>query len=309
MTISITTQASEMPETLPDSDFGFAIDYNKNEGSAKRVFGATYRFIEACEACSLSLVGSLGLSIDPVIVLEDVEVGSIKTWFKAKWEEDGLYEATKSGDYKQVIGTLLASGIQQMVDKINDPESPPKLSDIQSDLYELSKDANLESLTTREPISGEDLIEIVKKFESVKESLIPGDKAEFLLSEEARVLFVQSFKVSIEKLEEEATRETSSHRDQAMILVVKKPDYLGTSQWLFRYGGKNLAATIEDEEWLNRFQARKIDVRPGDALKCEVRIEVAYGYSNNVIAQKHYIEKVQRVIEKGNGGAQLPQMF
>ncbi len=309
MTISITTQASEIPESLPASDFGFAIDYRKHEGKAKRVFGATYRFIEACETCSLSLVGSLGLSIEPVIVLEDVETGSIKTWFKAKWEEGGLHEATKSGDFKQVVGTLLASGIQQMVDKINDPESPPKLFEIQSDLYELSKDANLENLDIRAPIPGEDLIEIVKKFESVKESLIPGDKAEFLLSEESRILFVQSFKVSIEKLEKEATRETSSHRDPAMILVVKKPDYLGNSQWLFRYGGKNIATTIEDKEWLNRFQAREEDVRPGDALKCEVRIEVAYSYSNNVIAQKYYIEKIERVIPKGNGETKLPQIF
>jgi len=309
MTVSITTQASEVPNNLPDSDFGFAIDYRKHEGEAKRVFGATYRFIEACESCSLSLVGSLGISIDPVIVLEDIETGSIKTWFKAKWEEDELYEATKSGDFKQVLGTLIASGIQKMVDKINDPESPPRLSDIQSDLYELTTNANLENFSIREPIPGEDLIEIVKQFDSVKELLIPGDKAEFLLSEERRVLFVQSFKANIEKLEKEATREISSHSDPAMILVVKKPDYLGASQWIFRFSGKNIAATIEDQQWLRCFQAREIDVRPSDALKCKVRIEVAYGYSNNVISQKYFIEKVKKVIVKENEATQLPKIF
>lgn len=309
MTISITTQVSEMPENLPEYDFGFAIEYKKHEGPAKRVFEATYRFIEACEACSRSLIDSIGISIDPVIVLEDIEAGSIKTWFKTKWEDEGLHEATRSGDIKKVIGTVVASGIQKMVDKINDPDIQLKLYDIQSDIYELSKSADLGGLTVQERVPGEDLIDIVKKFEIVKDSLISGDKAEFLLSEENRTEFVQSARANIKNLEEEATREIVSHRDPKMILVVKRPDYLGASQWEFRYGGKRIVATIKDKEWVARFQARKIDVRPGDALKCEVRIEVGYGYSNNVISQKYHIEKVEKVIEKGDDETHLPQIF
>ncbi|MYF41186.1 MAG: hypothetical protein F4221_10145 [Rhodothermaceae bacterium] len=307
MTISITTQASEMPETLPDHDFGFAIDYKKGEGPAKRVFGAMHRFIEACEACTQSLVDSIGVSIDPVIVLEDLEAGSIRSWFRTIWNEDGLHEATKSGDFKQAVGTVIASVVDKMVNKTNDPDSPPKLHDIQSDICKLVENVDVKGLAVRKKIPGEDIIEVVKKFESIKELLLPEDRAEFLLSEEIRTEFVQSFKVNIGKLEKEATKEEVINRNQVMILVVKKPDYLGASQWDFKYSGRSITAAIEDKNWVADFQTRKIDVRPGDALKCGVRIETAYGYSNNVISQKHYVEKVEEVIEKGD--MDLPQMW
>ncbi|MCY4170815.1 MAG: hypothetical protein OXF08_04350 [Bacteroidetes bacterium] len=287
MTISITQQVDEMPKDLPQSDFGFDIEYKQEKGSAKRVFGATYRFIEACEECSQALVGSIGISIDPVIVLEDVEAGSIKTRFKIFYKTEGE-EVIKSGDFWRIVCTYIIEGYKIIFNKTNQIDQEPQLRDIQSDLYQLSKEVEIENIGILNPVSDQDIIGIVEKFESIKDFLITGDKAEFLLSEEISVQIIQEIRVNIEKLQKEATRETLSHSDTSMILIVKKPDYLGDSQWVFRHGRKAILAKIEDKNWLKDFQERRKHVRPGDALKCKVRIENSYGYNNEMLYSKYF---------------------
>jgi hypothetical protein len=54
---------------------------------------------------------------------------------------------------------------------------------------------------------------------------------------------------------------------------------MGTTAWE--------ASKIEDATWLKRFQGREIDVRPGDALKCEVRIEHLYGHDNELLSERY----------------------
>ena len=298
MTIAITTQVSEMPEELPPSDFGFDIDYEKGEGPAKRVFGATYRFIEACESCSQALIGSIGVEIEPVVVLEDIEASSLKSRFKFFWTEEGE-GVVKSGDVKRILSTFLVEGIKAIVRETNDQKSQPEVLALQDQLLELSESMDRLNLASRVPIPADDLIVIIKQFESIKDLLVPGDRADLVLPGDKKVRVDQSVVVDIDQLRAEATREILVHRDPSMILIVKKPDYLADSQWGFRYDGRNFLATIEDKEWLDQFQQRQKDVRPGDALKCEVRIEVSYGYDNEVISKRYFVEKIISVIVGG----------
>ena len=68
--------------------------------------------------------------------------------------------------------------------------------------------------------------------------------------------------------------------------------------WDLRHGKSSISAKIEHEEWLRSFQNRSVDVRPGDALKCAVRIEMMYGHDNELINEKYYIEESSRGIGK-----------
>lgn len=81
-----------------------------------------------------------------------------------------------------------------------------------------------------------------------------------------------------------------------MILPVKKPDYLGSSQWELRHGKRNIYARIEDEAWLRRFQSRQEDVRPGDALRSIVQIEYNYGFDNELISERFTVLEVLEVL-------------
>ena len=96
-------------------------------------------------------------------------------------------------------------------------------------------------------------------------------------------------------LEDMAIKETATHTMQ-MNLVVKKPDYLGTSKGEFRHGPRTFPAKINHEEWLEQFQNRQVDVRPGDALKCVVTVEYGYGFDHEVVRESYTIETVVEVL-------------
>jgi hypothetical protein len=46
------------------------------------VFAATHDFIRACEALDAELVQSIDANIETIMVLEDIQIGSIKTWLR-----------------------------------------------------------------------------------------------------------------------------------------------------------------------------------------------------------------------------------
>jgi hypothetical protein len=91
-----------------------------------------------------------------------------------------------------------------------------------------------------------------------------------------------------------------------MILAVKKPDYLGTSKWELRHGKRTISAKIEDANWLGRFQGRQVDVRPGDALQCTVKIEMLYGFDNELISERYTVLKVIEVLANRYQNMELP---
>ena len=62
----------------------------------------------------------------------------------------------------------------------------------------------------------------------------------------------------------------------------------------FKRGEPNpyrISARIEDTNWLRSFQAREIDVRPGDALRCLATVEHSYGFDNELISENVTITK------------------
>jgi hypothetical protein len=71
---------------------------------------------------------------------------------------------------------------------------------------------------------------------------------------------------------------------------------LGEARWDFKYEGHPLTAKISDVAWLRDFQDREIDVRPGDALRSAVQIDVRYGYDGEVISTSYSITKVIEII-------------
>ena len=94
-----------------------------------------------------------------------------------------------------------------------------------------------------------------------------------------------------------AVKETVTFPAAQMILAVKKPDYLGDSKWDLRHGRRSITTKIEDTAWLRRFQSRSVDVRPGDALRCEVRIDHLYGYDNELLSERYTVIRVLEVLE------------
>jgi hypothetical protein len=68
-----------------------------------------------------------------------------------------------------------------------------------------------------------------------------------------------------------------------MILVVKRPDFLGDARWEFRHGRLPIEAKILDGGWLADFRNGVAVLKPGDALRAMVRSRVRYGYDGELV--------------------------
>lgn len=240
------------------------------------------------------LVRSIDSSIETVLVLEDIESGSIKTWLRnilVATEDDAL----KTMDWKPLVGRYLVRAKYAVIRWIDDDSAPRNLPRLRRELQQIAQETDVRHLPDYTPPSPGALIEAVRGFQGVKDSLVPGDKAR-LLSDDGSIPFDLTVKLNIEDIEALAVARSIEVPPAEMILPVKKPDYLGNSQWELRHGKRNIPARIEDADWLKRFQSRQEDVRPGDALRCEVKIENNYGFDNELVSERFTVVRVLEIL-------------
>lgn len=178
---------------------------------------------------------------------------------------------------------------------------------MQEHIGELAKDTDVMHIPSHTPVKPNALRKALEDFEEVKGCLAEGDKAAMVVSSGEEAWFDLSSRLDIDAIEQLATRETEIHTVPRMVLVVKKSDYLGDSMWEFRHGKKSLEAKIEDAQWLQEFRDRQVTIRSGDALGCRIRIEISYGHDNEVVSEKHYVEKVLELLEAHY--PQTPDLF
>ncbi len=291
------TFTTEKPK-LPEADFAFCIDFKKGEGSASRVFSATGEFIKACERLDRELVTSIDSNIETVMVLEDIQAASLKTWFRniVSSTDD---QALKNLDWKKLIGKYLVEAkyaVLKYMDKPTEDEEP-NIQALSQEIHQHAVNADVRHIPDYTPPNPMTLIDAIRDFEGIKDRLHEEDKASMILQDKREAKFNLSTRLDIKRIEALAVRETQSYLVSQMVLIVKKPDFLGTSMWDFRHGKKPVSASIEDREWLNDFQNRKVNVQPGDAIRCEVRIDVLYGHDNELFAERYYVTRVKEVLE------------
>ena len=279
----------------PQADFAFEIDFKRGEGSASRVFAATHDFIKACERIDAELLSAIDSNIETVLVLEDIEVGSIKTWLRnALHATDD--QALKELDWRPLVGKYLVRAKYAIIRWVDDDQVPKNLPALAREIQAIATETDVRHLPDYSAPSPKALIDAVREFQGVKNQLLPGDRASYITSDGNSVEMNLSVRWDIEDIEAMAVKETMEFPVAPMILAVKKPDYLGDSKWELRHGKRTVSAKIEDVDWVRRFQARQVDVRPGDALKCDVRISHLYGHDNELLTERYTIVKVNDVL-------------
>lgn len=304
MALNAILSLSEKPPPEPRADFAFEIDFLRGVGPASRVFAATHEFIKACEALDAELVQSIDASIETVLVLEDIEAGSIKTWLRnvlTATEDDAL----KTMDWKPLVGKYLVRAKYAVIRWIDDDTVPRSLPDLRREIQQIAADTDVRHLPDYSAPSPTALTSAIRDFQAVKDRLVPGDKAR-LLTHDGNIDFNLSVSFQIEDIEALAVAKTIESPASEMILAVKKPDYLGTSKWELRHGKRTISAKIEDALWLSRFQGRQVDVRPGDALQCTVKVELMYGFDNELIIERYTVLTVIDVLANRYQVIELP---
>jgi hypothetical protein len=299
--VTLTTR----PPEPPPADFAFEIDFKRGEGSPSRVFLAINDFIRGCERLDAELAHTIDNSIETVLVLEDIEAGSIKVWLRNSLrvvEDDDL----KTLDWKPIVGKYLVRAkyavLRWLEDKGRTPKSLPELA---REIQGIALETDVKHLPDYQPPTPKALLDAARDFQGVKNQLAANDKASYIPRDGEPLEFDLTTRWNIEDIEALAVKEKVEFPIAPMIMAVKKPDYLGDSKWDLRHGKKAISAKIEDFSWLQRFQNRKVDVRPGDALRCEVRIEHLYGHDNELMTERYTIVRVVEVLVDTYGQTNL----
>lgn len=277
------------------ADFTFTIDFVRGEGNPRRVFDSASHLIQGFELLDAAVATSVDKSFDPLLVLEDVESGSLKVILRNILNSIDD-EALKKSDWKQIIGSMLLKAkyiVLEFCDNATDPDMT-RMETLKNALRDLAKQTDIRHLPDYPPINEAKLISAVENIQNAKRDLIAGDK--LTIESDGR-----RYEVDLTSTQSPARIEaTPAIRIRAseseMILVVRKPDLLKDSMWSFIYQGGSVSAPILDNDWLQLFHSRKIPLFPGDALRCSVGHTYQFDLSDKLIADKVEILKVLETI-------------
>jgi hypothetical protein len=275
------------------SDFCLEIKFKKDFGDPTRVFRSMTSMIEGLQQLDTHLVRSIHSGMKPVLLLEDIEVSSIRTWFKLCLEQVHD-DALKNLNWKPLVGQYLVKGKYMILKFLEEREKVTSYAEIEALEQALVAEAmatDVRRIPYYQPISKRQLLEDMITITDAIKPLSEWDEARYITpSNTAKFNF--SFAITPETIEEILVKETITN-EETLILKVKKPDYLGESKWEFQIG-KIITAKIEDAAWLVNFRGRKPEARilPGDSLRVVADHTTKYGFDNEVISEEYVIREV-----------------
>jgi hypothetical protein len=216
--------------------------------------------------------------------------------FLRSLDDDGL----RTLDWKKLVGKYLVDAkklaLEYLDEAIDKEGSPPPIEDLTERLRKLAEETDVRHLPDYPPVNPARLAQPLDEIQRTKALFRPGEKLTITLDRSEYEVALSSNWLPSEYLPI-PTAEQQLSNDSDMVLVIRKPDFLGKSQWQFRHGKASLSAPIQDEDWLQQFHEGKHPVKPGDALRVRVRFEYKYDVKGDLIEQKASILVVYGVIQ------------
>ncbi|MFY9223255.1 MAG: hypothetical protein WAQ98_11320 [Blastocatellia bacterium] len=283
------------------TSFSVTIDFEKDSPNGSRVFRAMSEMIDAFQQFDAHLLASVESTVQPVILLENVESGSIKVWLKQavktlleKTDDDSL----KKGEWKSVFGNYLMSAKYFILKKLeNKTELTSRdIEVLEAELVESAEKTEVNKTPFYQPINKKQLIEDIANITNTTRFLTNGDKVTYD-SPYGAVDVNITFHISPEQIEALIVEKTLTSQ-APMVVKVKRPDFLGTAQWEFRYDGRIIVAKILDDKWLKEYQEGNITLRPQEALLVTMETTVKFDHEHEVIGTEYKILEVKEILPK-----------
>lgn len=289
-----------LEDLAPDQrpDLCVEVHFTKNSPHPERVFAAASRYIEAMQGLDDLLIKSIETKIKPVLLLDEVESGSIKVWMKQflnAIDDDAL----KNIDWKPAVGAYLVKGKHRLLDylgKENGIKSREDLDQLSVDIHRIAQQTDVRKLPTYRPVSPSDLAERLRVVSDAVSMLGEGETIR-MVSDEGESSLDAELSITPEDIREVLAGETLTNESERF-LIVRRPDFLGDSMWEFRHEKKSFTARIEDGEWLADFRAGNQVIQPGDALRVTVLETTTYGKDGEVLAEHKTVVKVHAIIKE-----------
>ena len=281
---------------VDDSLAYIQIDYKPDSEDPARVFRAMAKLIDAFYEIDRDLSHAITASIEPVLILDRIEAGSIRAWLKTILREIDD-EALRTLDWKPLVGQYLVRGKHTLIrwlDAKERLESRADVSQLQSELLQLAPEmAGPEGLLAT-PVPAARLLVGVQLISEALRDLQAGDSVLYVSAGDSTPV-TSSLDLSDEDIEHLLTDEVIESVGE-LVLLVKKPDYLGQSKWEFKHEDRAIDAKMLDEAWLTRFRRGSIPLRPGDSLRAVVRSALYRGFEGNLVTTRHFVIQVLDVV-------------
>lgn len=286
---------------IPDDkrpDFLLTIHFKPGIKNPQRIFAAASECIESMQACDEMLLKSFRTSIKPVFLMEQVKDGSLCIWLK-QFLESIDDDALKNLDWKPAVGKFLVKAKYYLLKKLEGKQSLPsreELTQISDGIHELAKETDVLKLPAYARVPE---IDIAQQLQVISRALARLEKGESISmsNDDGNAVIDAEFSVSENDVKDLLTSKTLENVSE-MILMVRKPDFLGDSKWVFRFSKSTMSVSISDKDWLSDFQSGGIDIRPGDALYVSLKETVSYDLEGEVISEDREIVAVHSVIRK-----------
>lgn len=279
-----------------EQHFCLTIDYDRQSAHPEEVFLGIANLIKSFNTLDNSLVACIDNQIEPVLILEDVEKGSIKMILKNIIEsipDDGLREC----NVKKILGAYLVKCKYLILKYVDDKDSinTSDVETLENNLMEVAKQTNISSLNCYDKPPRDNFLKGVAEMGNAVGTFRKNDKIYMEIPGEQKVIINTKFRLPQKDLEEFcAGKELKS--TATIILKVRKPDFLGDTQWMFKHGENNFDAKFLDTDWLDKYRHREVAVYPGDSLKVKVEFICVYDKNGVLLSQKNSILRVYSII-------------
>lgn len=278
------------------SSFAIKLEFDKNTENPSRLFYSFAEMIDSVNSLDIVIAKTINSTITSKIILDDVEKGSIiaKLWNELVISEEGkiddLEPQENLKDYLEDSRKAAIDFVSQNKSSVEDLE---KLSIEIAEIAEKKKVA--ESFNYAEP----NLIDLAKSINEIKNSTNDLHQNEgFILTNSdenpSAIMRNGSEKIDIESVEKFLTKEELVNNYETFYKI-KKPDFLGDSQWDFKHGNKSIKVKILHQEWLDQFHKGEIVVLPGDSLKVKIKQTNKYNQNGYLISEKIEIIEVLEI--------------
>jgi hypothetical protein len=279
-----------------NADFAIEIDFVRDSPDPARVFRSMTQLIDTFQRFDRELVRTIDVNIQPILLLQNVEAGSLISWLRGALESvDDT--ALKDGDWKKLVGHYLVKAKYltiSFLSKRTEIKDKDELAALQGEILAAAEETGVKRIPAYTSPSGALLVRTISDVANSLAVLRQGDHARFQTREGNSVEFNLSIRVVPETLNQ-LLIERSLANEQVMILKVKKPDFLGDSRWEFIH--ESIFETkVLDDEWLRSFRNNDFSLQPGSAIRALVRVEVGYGYEREIVSHKREIIKVFEVV-------------
>ena len=277
-------------------DFGVYFSFPKNTRNPQRLFTTAGAYINALQSLDSLLISSIDAKIQPVFVLEEIEIGSLRIWFKLLLEaiDD---DALKNIDWKPAVGKYLVKGKYLLLKALEGRKGLPEreiLESVAHDIHKLAQETDVRRLPAYRPVSPLELANEARKIGDSLRTLDAEDAVSFCC-DDGELGILADMVITQDDITN-LFSETRIVNTVEKILMVRRPDFLGEAKWDFRHDKRTMSARIADMEWLEAYHAAKVDVRPGDALRVEIQETFIYDKVGELVKEESSIIKIFGVI-------------